>query len=127
MYIFLKSNDSDKIHIQNTKYSFTCEIPQEILLEGVWSCAIVQCNIGLNPEKQDITILSDIIEDSVLHGVLAPVFTIVSTSGSVDYPYYIPLCRNRIHRIKIKLINTSGEKPNISQDYTTFVLHFKKD
>ena len=101
MYIFLKSNESDKIHKQNTKHSFTCEIPQEIVLQGYWTCAIVQCNIGLNKENQDITILSDIIQDSVLHGKLAPVFTILGAFATfllipgldlTSLSYIIALC-----------------------------------
>ena len=125
MYIFIRSNDSNTTHPGNTSTEFISELPRPVVLEDELNCALVECDIG-DKTGESFIIYCDLVENSCVHGQLIPILNIITKSGSVNFPYYIPVSKNAISRIRIRLLNKEGETPTSIPSYCRLVLHFKK-
>ena len=126
MYLFISSKDSSLIHLQNNSCEFISELPKTINIPGEWSCALMECHIG-DKKGEDLLICCDLVENSCVHGKLVPVLTIISQSGAVDHPYYVPICRDQIYRLRIRLLTVEGKIPSIKPSECRIVLHITKD
>ena len=126
MYIFLRSDDSVSTHPTNNPLEFLSELPKTVTADGNYTCALVECVI--TPDVSDSYIIyCDIVENSCVHGKLLPVLNIIDKSGTVDLPYYIPLSRGTIHRIRIRLLNKEGTIPEKKPSTCRIVLHIRKE
>ena len=127
MYVFVVSNDSILAHPQNTKAEFISELPRTLSFSGNWECALVDCYIDPALIVQDLIIYTDIVQNSCVHGELIPILNIISASGNIVNPYYIPLSQYSINRIIFKILNREGKKIPVSHtiNNTRFVLHFR--
>ena len=126
MYVYVSSQDSVKLYPDNTAKEFLHEIVQPIYLDGKWSCALVDTNIW-QLSGDGIIVCCDVVQNSSVHGKNISILNIISESGPIVNPYYIPVTRNDISRIRISLLNTAGD-PCTDQNISSsrFVLHFKK-
>ena len=126
MYLFISSDDCLSLHPENTSTNFITELPKPLYLEGEWSCAVVRLNLG-NSTDQLYGIYCDIVQNSCVHGLLKPILNLLSQSGVVELPYYIPLNTENVYRIRIILLDDKGKTPKNKPSTTSIVLHIKKD
>ena len=126
MYIFIRSDDSILTHPNNNSTEFLAELPKTIVVDEKYSCALVECDIGKDL-KEPYIIFCDIVENSCVHGKLIPILNIISQSGTVDLPYYIPLSRGIINRVRIRLLDKEGASPATKPLYCRIVLHITKE
>ena len=127
MYVYVSSTDSLTLHPENTPSNFIVQLPQYIRFdEGEWTCGVVQCMLPKRVSK-NVYITSDFVESSVLHGRLQPVLcmTTVKTKEFIQVKY-VPVKRNQISTLRIKLVNRRGEEVNFTEDETLLVLEFRQ-
>jgi len=127
MYAYVSSTDSLNLHPQNTPSNFIVQLPQYIRLDkGEWTCGVVQCILPKRISKP-VYITTDFVESSVFHGTLKPVLcmTTVKTKEFIHVKH-VPVKRNQISTLRIKLVNRRGEEVNFTEDETLLVLEFRQ-
>ena len=124
MFVFLGSEDSILLYPANTSCEFLSDLGGGIELTGNWCCGLVSCDIGNIAEE--LLVHCDIVQQSSVYGKLIPILTTVKQSGSVSYPYYIPVTRDYIHRIRIRLLTREGNTPSTKPTHCNIVLHLTK-
>ena len=125
MYIYV--NNKDKTTYGNSVTDFVIQLPHPTILSREWSCAVLQ--VILKEEiGEELYILSDIVQDSVVFGKLVSVLRSFSESEQFIKPYYIPLKTSDITQFKIMIRTKDGKipTPHIKQlQHLCIVLHFK--
>ena len=128
MYVFLRSDDSISLYPNNNSSDFVCELSRLLLLPGIWECALVDCRIGSLLNREELTVYCDIVENSCVDSNFIPILNIISKSGSPPNPYYIPISRQAVKRIRFKLLDNAGNIFDSSKitDSSRFILHLRQ-
>ena len=127
MYLFIGSSDSTDIHSENNSCEFIIELPRHINLEGNWTCAILECDIGPDTWEEELYISCDLIQNSCVHGKLAPVLAVVNKTTSFTNPFYIPVSKDNVYRMRIQLLTKEGRHPENKPIDSRIVLHLRKE
>lgn len=125
MYLCVSPTDSVALHPSSNNDSFVFELPTPLYLDGMWSCGLAQVGFDKSQIKE-VYIYCDLVGSSVVHGKLAPLLRICKKSVSFSEPFYLPITRNIIERIRFTLKQKDDSPFGVKGDYF-FILHFKRD
>ena len=106
-YVFVASTDSLDYHPSNVPHDFTVELPDTII--GKYSCVLLDfycLNI-----TEELYVFCDICEQSYVKDHKLPLMRIITHTGEVTIPYYTPVTRRNIQRMRIYIRNKDLEAP----------------
>ena len=124
MYIFLKSDDSISYHPDNNTCEFVSELPKSIKIEGIWNCSLIHFDVG-EEKTEDILVCCDLVESSSVYGREVPILNVLNNAGDIIHPYYIPVNKDIISRIRIKLLTSEGKKLEPEPRHCKLVIHLR--
>ena len=114
MHFFLSSKDCLDSHPNNHAWDFTIDIKSYIPLKGIWKCALM--DIDYDGEKEeDLYIFSDLCAPSYVTSSHLPVLRVVNKPNpGFCYPYFIPVGRDFVDRIRIYIRTRTGNIPSFT-------------
>lgn len=110
MYLFLSSTDCLKTHPANSPWDFTVDLKHNVHLKGEWEIALMEINYEGPSTK--LYIFSDLCSDSHVGNNYLPLLRIVQHSSSFKNPYFIPVPRDFVDRIRVYIRTEKGEIPS---------------
>ena len=115
--------DSIDVYTLNTPHSFVFDLPSVLTLEAdKWEVALIDFKFQ-STSKDPIYVLTDICEDSYIHGVLLPVLQRLDTkSGRIPFPQFIKVSKQEVQSIKIQIKNRSMKDIQLRDFYCTLCL-----
>ena len=126
MYLVVGSADSKLIHPTNSPCEFIAELSRLTNLKGIWKCALVDYNIG-KQQREDLYVYCDLIQESPVHGEKLPLLRIIRRSGDISNPYYIPVNKDYVYRLRFTIKTAKGKLPSSPPTNCRFGLHLKKE
>ena len=131
-YLFLSSEDSNMIYPGNTGSEFIVQLPETLILEGLWYCSLKEFVIPNKQRKgQELNICSDFCEDSFVSGkrvgVLRRIYTTVGgvIAETFNQPYYIKVNSSHLNRLSFHIKNENLEAVDI-KGRTLLTIHLRK-
>ena len=131
MYFFISSKMSKIYHPQNIPWDFTTEILPPMFVQGRHEVGLVDISWNkavdtLKIEYQELYVYCDLVNDTNFVNVTtAPILCTISSQGKILSPFYTPLARDYIHRIRIYFENEQGLPPSIQTDSVHCTLHIR--
>ncbi len=125
--MYISNRDSMDLHPSNTCTDFTVQLPKYLELDsGNWECGVVQCVLPTQPDGP-IYVTADFVTPSLLGGQLHPVLC-STTSKRKEFQHVtrVPLNRQPLESLRIKVVNTLGVQPDWTDSVTYIVLQFRK-
>ena len=112
-YLFLNSQDSRSTQPLNNPFDFIIDLPQPIIHEGNWSCALAEIGFS-EPIDQDLYVYCDICDYSYVNDTHQPILRIVRGSRLFTEPFFIPIINQHLMRIRVYIRNQSGRIPSVT-------------
>lgn len=134
-YLFISSSDSKDIFVDNQSYDFRIQLPQTLMLDGEWECALVDFKVYPKKEKMsDIYVFTDIIQESYVCNNNLPLLGITyylsdkknESSISLDTILYHKLSRNMIDMVRIYIKDEDLRPYTELGDSVRCTLHLRK-
>ena len=126
-YLYLNSQDSQSTQPLNNAYDFTIDLPQPIIHNGKWKCALAEI-IFSQSIRQDLYIYCDVCDYSYVRNTYGPILRIVKGSKVYAKPLYIPLKIQYLSRIRIYIRDENGQTPSdpLKQSRCTLLIKYGK-
>ena len=131
-YLFLSSRDS--VYGKN---GFWIEFPKPYLLEGHWTCALIEITLtcDFKPRSQRIYLCSGIVQESYIHNALIEIVRNVEIGTrykkvnfeSYTKPIYVPVKVSTLDRIRLVFKDENLQPLELNSNDLHCVLHFKRD
>ena len=121
MYVYLSSKPSTE-YPENTATDFTIQLPRTI--SGVQECGVLEVRLPSTPQKP-LFVCTDLCEDSIVNSTSLQVLRRVTLKTVIpSLVTYIPLRLQAFDRIRIYIIQDSGQLANLGGE-TTITLHLR--
>ena len=138
MYLFLSSDDSLKIHVNNKATDFIVTLPSPLYLdrEAHWECglcdlSIITKNTTSVKRGERLHVYCNLVETSYEQGSTHPILktaqlkAVKNNVGFYNPPYYMRVARERIDSIHVYLRLDKGTVPSFDDGITKCTLHLQ--
>ena len=132
IYVYLSCNDSKKYFPDNQANLFTSVLAEPLHFEGLWEVALCQITYPQTVSKaRYVTVLTDIIEDSIIGERKLPILRRFNISGknksvTFDSLHYKPVKINPIRQLTVFTTSKDDELHPFTQGDCKVTLHFRK-
>jgi len=105
-YLYLTSEDSKKVHPDNTNVDFTIELPRTLYLDGVWECCLKDVTFS-SPNANIVYVCSDLCVESFASDTSYPILRTVpnieptTTSLTFNDSHYVRVNKLSLGRLRI--------------------------
>ena len=96
------------VYFASTTSSFTVTLPTEMYDTGDWYCALTEIWFSKQRFKTPLMIQTDLCRASPYDGSLLNILRVVTESGTLPYPYFLPVSQDRIKSFKIDIKPVRG-------------------
>ena len=126
-YLFLNSQDSKSTHPLNNPYDFTIDLPQPLIHDGKWKCALAEIGFS-QPIDQDLYVYCDICDFSYVNDSHQPILRIVRGSRLLTEPFFMPIINQHLTRIRVYIKDETGQIPSVAlkQSRCTLLIKYGK-
>ena len=124
MYFFhVHWKDSNNVYKLNRPQHFIFDLPSVLTLEpNKWEVAVIDFKF-IGPTKNPVYLLTDICEDSYIHGTLLPVLRrLDSKLGRFSFPQFIKVSKQEVQSIKILVKDRLMREVDLRDFYCTLCL-----
>ena len=127
MYFYLSFKSSQKLHPENTMADFTSEIFPPIYFQGNYEVALVEMRWNKTTVvAEDLYVFCDLADSkNYVNSQPAPILAIVDEQGKINKPFYTPITRDFIQRIRIYSTDVNGKPPKIDAEDVRCTLHIR--
>ena len=101
IHLFLNSIDSINTHPNNNPFDFTIELPEALVLDGEWECALSDIYYDNSAINEELFVFSDICNDSYVYNNRLPILRKVNKPDIFTLPYFTSVNLREIQRIRI--------------------------
>lgn len=121
MYLHVTREDSRIYFPNNTSREFYIELPLTLDCENYQIALLETYYVPSRRKDPPYYLYCDIVEPSIIGGVLKPLLASFKLSGSITHPRYLDITQKFVKRIKFTVESESTD----SVDFE-FVLHLRK-
>ena len=110
MFLHLSSKDCVQSHPDNHAWDFTIDVGKYVTLSGEWEVALTEMLYD-GARKMDLYVFSDICSPTYVIDNCLPLLRIVNKPNIFQKPYFVPVSRNDIARIRIYIRTRNNNIP----------------
>ena len=135
-YMFLSSDDSDDIFMDNKPYDFTTQIPFFMNMDSSWEIALAQITIEGIPDEslRQLFVCSNLVEESIVGCSQLRILRRIllnqsSTSRENEIfisPFFIPVCLRSSNLVRIYITTRNGDPALFLSKPVSVTLHFRR-
>ena len=122
-FLYVHWHDSKHVYKLNRPSNFTFDLPSVLTMDGTqWEVAVLDYTFK-STFKTPLYLLTDICEDSYIHGTLLPVLRRLDTkTGSFVFPQFIKVSKQEVQSIKIQVKDRFMQEVDLQDFYCTLCL-----
>ena len=129
-HLFLSSEDSKNIFPGNHSTDFTVELPETLLLSGVWECALLEIFFTKKLDE-GVVVLCDLCENSYISNTRLPVLRVLQgglnkTNSAFVNINSISIPHNEVRRLRVYIRTYTGAQPSFVSGEVRCTLQIKR-
>ena len=131
--LFLCSNDSAKLYLNNSKNDFIIELGETYELNGTWTVELmdIQCSLANNTISKHMYVFTDLCEHSYVNDKHLPILRRIpllkkkNIDKSFAQPYAVKVAHSQIQRIRVYIMDEKNKPVSFSSEPVYLTLRLK--